>query len=528
MDENSGTTRIFTVLNGVQSSMFLQNVAKSSLTAADFIFTTATTADNIVGTGGWDDLFGAGGNDTINGGAGTDRLYGELDDDSLNGGNDNDTIWAGNGNDTVSGDDGDDYLAGGAGNDSVSGGIGHDTADLRDATGAITLVLDGSGGAVVTAAGLGTDTLSGIESAIGGSAGDTLIGNAVSNRLVGEGGDDVLWGSYGADGVSDTLEGGDGNDTYFLYETTELTLETNSNAGTGGIDLVYSFSNRTLSSNIENLTLFGNDAGLNFAGGNDLDNALNAMQYVGGTGINFNDNLGNDIVFASYYADNISTGMGNDTLWGSWGADGAADNMFGGDGADTYYVQEALDFVVESNAGTGPTEIDTVYSAIDTTLGANLEYLFIYGNATLAAGNSLDNALIGSYSGLQLTFNGFGGSDQITGGAGNDTIDGGAGVDYLTGSGGADTFKFTAGEANGDYIIDFNGAGAGALDFTAVRRLRFRCDVHADQRGAVAGQLRPGPASATTSSTSSTAPRSTPRTTCSSDLVDVAAVITCD
>ena len=37
-------------------------------------------------------------------------------------------------------------------------------------------------------------------------------------------------------------------------------------------------------------------------------------------------------------------------------------------------------------------------------------------------------------------------------------------MDYLTGSGGADTFTFTAGEANGDYIIDFDGAGAGALD----------------------------------------------------------------
>ena len=83
--------------------------------------------------------------------------------------------------------------------------------------------------------------------------------------------------------------------------------------------------------------------------------------------------------------------------------------MTGGDGADTYYVQEALDTVTETNAGTGPSEIDTVYSAIDMTLGANLEYLFIYGNATLAAGNSLDNALIGSYSGLQLTFNGMGG-----------------------------------------------------------------------------------------------------------------------
>ena len=135
------------------------------------------------------------------------------------------------------------------------------------------------------------------------------------------------------------------------------------------------------------------------------------MQYIGGSGINFTDNIGNDIVFASYYADTISTGLGNDTLWGSWGADGAADAMFGGDGADTYYVQEALDTVTETNSSTSVSEIDTVYSAIDMTLGANLEYLFIYGNATQAIGNSLGNALIGSYSGLQLTFSGMGGTD---------------------------------------------------------------------------------------------------------------------
>ena len=226
---------------------------------------------------------------------------------------------------------------------------------------------------------------------------ETLIGSRVNDTVSGGGGGDVLWSSYGADGFDDTLAGGDGSDIYFVYETSDFVAEANANAATGGLDLVYSFSNRTLSANVEYLTLFGNNAGLTAVGGNSLDNALNAMQYTGGSGINFTDDLGNDIVFASYYADTISTGLGNDTLWGSWGADGAADAMTGGDGADTYYVQEALDTVTETNTGTGPTEIDTVYSAIDMTLGANLEYLFIYGNATLAAGNSLDNALIGSY-----------------------------------------------------------------------------------------------------------------------------------
>ena len=401
------------------------------------------------------------GTDTL---IGFENVIGGSAGDSLTGNAAGNTISGGAGNDTIGGGLGDDVLTGGFGNDTLDGGAGSDTADFSAALAAIGLALGASGDGVVFAGSIGTDTLLGIENLIGGSAGDTLYGNAVANTLTGNGGADTLWGSYGADGVADTLIGGAGSDTYFVYETTDVVTENDANTATGGLDLVYSFSNRTLSANVEYLTLFGNNAALNSAIGNDGDNALNAMQYVGGSGINFVDDIGNDVVFASYYADTISTGMGNDTLWGSWGADGAADAMTGGDGADTYYVQEALDTVTETNAGTGPTEIDTVYSAIDMTLGANLEYLFIYGNATLAAGNSLDNALIGSYSGLQLTFNGFGGSDNITGGAGNDTIDGGAGVDYLTGSGGADTFKFTAGEANGDYIIDFEGAGAGVLD----------------------------------------------------------------
>ena len=206
------------------------------------------------------------------------------------------------------------------------------------------------------------------------------------------------------------------------------------------------------------------NAGLNAVGGNGLDNFLNAMQYAGGSGIAFSDDVGNDLVYGSYYSDTITTGAGADTLWGSWGADGRADAMTGGNGADTYYVQEALDTVTETNTGTTAAETDTVYSAINMTLGANLEYLSIYGAATVATGNGLNNAIIGSYSGLQLTLSGLDGADSITGGGGNDTIDGGAGVDTLFGSGGADTFAFTACQANGDVINDFDGAGTGALD----------------------------------------------------------------
>ena len=345
---------------------------------------------------------------------------------------------------------------------SIDGGGGFDFMSFEGTAGSIAITLGdgGTGTAVVVG---GTDTYTGIEGLAGSNFADVLIGNAEANIIRSNSGDDQLWGSYGADGAADRLDGGTGSDTYFVYETTDIVEEANVGAN-GGTDLVYSFSNFTLGANVEYLTLFGNNAALNAAAGNNLDNALNAMQYAGGSGITFTAGDGNDVVYGSYYADTISGGNGNDTLWGSWGADGFADAMEGGDGADTYFVQEALDTVDEKNASTAASEIDTVYSAIDMTLGENVEYLFIYGNATLANGNSLDNALIGSYSGLQLTFNGFGGSDFITGGAGNDTIDGGAGVDVLFGSGGADTFVFAAGETNGDIMNDFEGAGAGALD----------------------------------------------------------------
>lgn len=137
--------------------------------------------------------------------------------------------------------------------------------------------------------------------------------------------------------------------------------------------------------------------------------------------------------------------------------------MAGGTGNDTYYVQEALDTVSETDA-TEAGGSDIVYSAIDTTLGANVEYLQLYGAATQGTGNSLGNLIAGSYSGQSLTLNGLGSGDQVYGGAGNDSIDGEAGADVLAGSGGADTFVFVAGEGNGDDITDFDGAGAGQLD----------------------------------------------------------------
>jgi Ca2+-binding RTX toxin-like protein len=52
----------------------------------------------------------------------------------------------------------------------------------------------------------------------------------------------------------------------------------------------------------------------------------------------------------------------------------------------------------------------------------------------------------------------------ITGNGGANVLNGGAGADTLTGGGGNDSFSFHFGEANGDVVMDFAGAGSTAGD----------------------------------------------------------------
>ena len=175
--------------------------------------------------------------------------------------------------------------------------------------------------------------------------------------------------------------------------------------------------------------------------GNSFDNVLKG-------------NAGNDI---------IGAGAGNDTLDGGTGDD----TMLGGIGDDLFIVEAAGDVVTElASEGT-----DTVSSAINYALGANVENLVLTGAATTGTGNELDNVLTGNALG-----------NRLFGGAGNDRLVGGDGVDYFTGGAGNDVF---VAEINGskvasrngpvslDVIMDFAAgdkidlSGIAAFDFTA-------------------------------------------------------------
>lgn len=114
----------------------------------------------------------------------------------------------GAGNDEIYGGNGDDLLYGNAGDDLLDGGAGYDRVGFfSGATAGVTVDLNFQGVAQDT--GQGMDTLVGIENVSGTQFGDTLIG---------DGGDNVLWGSAATlSGVvspenNDTLIGNGGND----------------------------------------------------------------------------------------------------------------------------------------------------------------------------------------------------------------------------------------------------------------------------------------------------------------------------
>ena len=126
----------------------------------------------------------------------------------------NDTLTATVGNDTVSGGGGDDVLNGAAGNDSLFGGgnndkftdvlgnnlingeTGIDTISFAAAAGPITLDLSNTG---AQATGVGTDTISNVENAVGSASADILTGNSGANRLTGGQGGDTLTGGGDVD-----------------------------------------------------------------------------------------------------------------------------------------------------------------------------------------------------------------------------------------------------------------------------------------------------------------------------------------
>ncbi|MDD5366144.1 MAG: calcium-binding protein [Gallionellaceae bacterium] len=336
------------------------------------------------GTGGDDSLVGTVWADTINGGAGSDMLDGRVGDDVINGG------------------DGADKLYGGAGNDRIDGGSGWDT--MVGGTGDDIYFVDDLGDLITEKAGEGVDTVfssstcylsANVENlTLTGTSSIRGVGNDLNNVLV-------------SNGVANTLEGGAGDDTYYVGAGDTIYEYTGA-----GTDTVFAGVNWTLSANLENLILTGSAA-------------------INGTG--------------NSLANQLTGNRGNNVLNGGAGAD----TMAGGEGDDTYVVDNLADLVIEA----GSNGIDAVQSSVTYTLAPNLENLTLTGySAVDGFGNDLSNTLTGNSS-----------NNTLTGGGGNDRIDGGSGSDTLVGGMGDDVYFV---DASSDKVIENAGEGTDTVNAT--------------------------------------------------------------
>ncbi|WP_085629398.1 matrixin family metalloprotease [Pseudomonas sp. R16(2017)] len=424
----------------------LQNVEDVTLLGAgDFTVYGNALSNTLIGNAGNNTLNGGAGADTLIGGAGSDSYVidnvGDVIIEQGPSASDVDSVYSyidytlganlenlnlvgsalnatGNSlNNTLRGTDGNNVLDGGAGADIMIGGLGNDTyivdnvGDVVSETSTLASEIDTVRASVnyTLSANVENLTLTGTGNIYG-------IGNELNNVIIGNDGDNQLVGGAGVD----TLIGGKGNDAYGIDQVGELALvQELAHEGTDRLEISFNASAQSTIDlglanlqNVEDVALVG--AGDFSVYGNALNNTL----------------IGNS---------------GNNTLNGGAGAD----TLIGGAGSDSYVIDNVGDVIIEQGPST--TDVDSVYSYIDYTLGANLENLNLVGAAVKATGNSLNNVLRGN--------------------AGNNVLDGGAGADTLFGDAGADTFVFRAVNemgigANRDVISDFSSLQGDKIDLT--------------------------------------------------------------
>jgi Ca2+-binding RTX toxin-like protein len=421
------------------------------------------------------------------------------------------TISGGAGNDLLIGTDGNDYMLGLGGNDTLQGALGNDTLDGGPGSDRLVggpgddVYIFGSGDTIVENANEGIDTVISSESlALGnnlenltltGSAtngsgnalNNVLRGNDLSNRLRGLAGNDTLYGSAG-----DTLDGGAGDDAYYL-ETSEALIIEDSVSGSG-VDTVFSgLSNYTLAANVENLTLLGEayqghgNTQNNVMIGNSVDNYLFADaghdSLVGGAG--------NDWLDGSDGNDTLNGGTGNDELFGGDGNDVYRYNL--GDGNDIINDWSGVD-TIQFGPGITLANLNFIgrpYSSQGGVWSDALDILLPDGGSLRIPGFFYDQAIFNDTRIDQLRFAdgtsvalnslldrvvfqgtegddffyympnagnqvfGYEGNDQVYAGSGNDTLDGASGNDILYGNEGNDSL---IGGSDNDIIDGGNGS----------------------------------------------------------------------
>lgn len=182
---------------------------------------------------------------------------------------------------------------------------------------------------------------------------------------------------------------------------------------------------------------------------------------------------GNDWIYVSIDSTASSTvkgGAGDDYLASGKGSD----LLDGGAGNDTYQINSNTTVIRETS--TLPSEIDSVDSSINYSLGATLENLTLnnWSDALIATGNILDNKITGNgennlikgeagddtligeglmmfrcyytFAPGDIPWSAPTSDDTLIGGDGSDSLDGGGGKNFLDGGDGSDSYLVNSSE----------------------------------------------------------------------------------
>ena len=305
----------------------------------------------------------------------------------------------------------------------------------------------------------GDDNLVNYDKVYGGD----LITGGRGSYIYGYGGDDIIGGA-------ELLDGGDGNDTLYLYRAGYAVGGAGDDvlSGSMGADFLTGGSgNDTASYDRSTVGVTANLATRTASDGDRLHEIENFR------GSDFADTLTGD-----EGANILSGGKGNDALFGGAGAD----LLDGGEGTDrTDYGSSAAAVIVDLAAGTGSggEAAGDRYVAVEDVGGSAFADTLVGdpGNNRLW-GHAGDDRLEGGAGSDSLygeagtdTLSGGDGDDWLTGGAGADILDGGAGIDialYDAAAAGVSinllSGRGTGGEAEGDSFVNIENVIGSAFD----------------------------------------------------------------
>jgi serralysin len=241
-----------------------------------------------------------------------------------------------------------------------------------------------------------------------GTAGIDLTGNALKQDITGNAGANIL--HDGGKGAADILRGLGGNDTYHVFNSGDLIVESSTQ---GAADKVIAAVDYALGAGVY-IEVMTTD---NAAGTSAIDLTGNAL------------------------AQDITGNAGANILYD--GGAGKADILRGLGGNDIYRVSNAGDVIVEtSSQGVS----DRVMASVGYALGTGVRVELLTTNSSTGT------------SAISLTGNEF--AQEITGNYGDNRLEGKGGNDTLRGLSGDDTFVFATalGSGNVDTITDFNVA----------------------------------------------------------------------